>query len=343
MSIHFHASRYAATVLAVITALVPLSTRAAEIGKPITVNGFTFINFDPSLPAGSVGSNVNGISNRGYVVGTTVDANNASTFTNFDGTPERTFRLDTDAGGTALGINSLGEVVGTKNGVAFFELNRNADTQPLLVPANASNAFGINDEGNIVGMYTNKTNQTPGFLLRDYKSHSYITINAPSGPNAVNAQSINNFGLIVGFYMGTDGQAHGFKAEASRAYKDTLTGTPISDPKIPAVAGEPGATFVFSQILSVNDRGIAVGYYGDSTTSQHGFIYDTNTGQYTFLDDPAEAFNNGVEVTQITGISDSGELAGFYTDANGAAHSFTACPAYTFCPNFPYVLPGGGE
>ena len=44
----------------------------------------------------------------------------------------------------------------------------------------------------------------------------------------------------------------------------------IADPTIPAVAGEPGATFVFSQILGINDEGIAVGYYGDSTGSQHG-------------------------------------------------------------------------
>lgn len=339
MPMHFDASRRAAAVLAVITMLAPLSTRAAEIGKPVTVNGFTFINFDPSLPPGSAGSNANGISNRGQVVGTTVDANNAPTFTNFEGTPGRTFRLDTDTAATAFGLNSRGEVVGTKNGIAFFEQDAKADTQPLLMPANATNAFGINDQGNIVGQYTNKANQTPGFLLRDHKSHEYITINAPSGPNAVNAQSLNNFGLIVGFYLGTDGQVHGFKAEASRAHSGTLTGTAIADPTIPSVSGEPGATFVFSQILSVNDGGIAVGYYGDSTTSQHGFIYDTNTGKYTFLDDPAEGFSNGVEVTQITGISDSGELAGFYTDANGAAHSFIACPQYAFCPNFPYVLP----
>ena len=35
------------------------------------------------------------------------------------------------------------------------------------------------------------------------------------------------------------------------------------------------------------------------------------TGTYTFLDDPAAGFDNGVEVTQITGISDSGEISGF--------------------------------
>ena len=89
----------------------------------------------------------------------------------------------------------------------------------------------------------------------------------------------------------------------------------------------PGATFVFSQVLSVNDKGIAVGYYGDSTTSQHGFIYNTNTGQYTFLDDPKAAFSNGVEVTQITGITNSGEITGFYSDANGVFHGFVATVA----------------
>ena len=90
-------------------------------------------------------------------------------------------------------------------------------------------------------------------------------------------------------------------AQENSAVNGVITGTPIADPVIPTVAGEPGATFVFSQILSVNDKGIAVGYYGDSTTSQHGFIYNTHTGQYTFLDDPNAAFSNGVEVTQITG------------------------------------------
>jgi hypothetical protein len=166
-----------------------------------------------------------------------------------------------------------------------------------------------------------------------------VTINAPSGPNVVNAQGINNFGLIVGFYVGTDGQDHGFIANLSNTKNGVLTGTPVADPTIPNVAGEPGATFVFSQLLGVNDAGIVVGYYGDSTTSQHGFLYNTNTGKYTFVDDPSEKFSGGVEVTQITGITDSGELAGFYSDANGAFHAFTACPPDAFCPNFPHDLP----
>jgi hypothetical protein len=34
-----------------------------------------------------------------------------------------------------------------------------------------------------------------------------------------------------------------------------------------------------------------------------------------------------VEVTQITGINNSGEITGFYSDANGVFHSFVATPS----------------
>lgn len=105
-----------------------------------------------------------------------------------------------------------------------------------------------------------------------------------------------------------------------------LTPTPVANPIIPAVPGEPGTTLVSSQIMGVNDRGIAVGYYVDSTNSEHGFLYNTRTGKYTFLDDPSEAFNNGVESTQITGINNSDEITGSYSDANGVSRGFVARP-----------------
>jgi hypothetical protein len=198
--------------------------------------------------------------------------------------------------------------------------------QSLTTPAGAINAFGINDKGNIVGQFTSGGN-TPGFILTSSASTVFTTINQPAGvtSDVINAQGINDNGLVIGFYLGNDGQVHGFRANA-QATPGTITATSIADPVIPSVPGEPGATFVFSQILGINDTGLAVGYYGDSSTSQHGYFYNTNTGVYTFLDDPAAQFHNGVEVTQITGISNSGEIAGFYTDAQGLAHSFTATP-----------------
>lgn len=335
MSIQFKSSRFAA-VLMMAAALIPLRAVAGEIGKPINAKGFTFINFDSGLGTSTAGtgSNANGISDKGQLVVTLINAD--GTFTNFTGTPGQTTPLNLGTTAMAFGVNAINTIVGTQNGAAFF-LPAKGSAQPLPSPAGATSAFGINDKGQIVGQYTNAQGQTPGFALVNMKS-SATTINAPSGPNAVNAQGINNFGMVVGFYVGNDGQDHGFIANLSNTKKGVLTGTPVPDPTIPSVAGEPGATFVFSQILSVNDAGIAVGYYGDSTTSQHGFLYNTNTGKYTFVDDPSEKFNGGVEVTQITGINDSGELTGFYSDANGVFHAFTACPPDAFCPNFPHVL-----
>ena len=327
----------AGLVTLISAAILPCSSRAAVLNT-VSAGGYLFTNFDPALTGTAVGSNANGISIAGQTVGTAVDANNASTFANYSGTPASTTTLSTGAGQIAFGINSASNVVGGNGTTAFF-LPHGGALQPLATPAGAINAFGINDAGNIVGQFTAGT-ATPGFLLSSSASSSFTTINAPSGPNTVNAQGINNNGLVVGFYVGTDGQDHGFDLNSAVGVGTTRTGTAIADPTIPAVPGEPGATFVFSQILGISDNGLAVGYYGDSTTSQHGFLYNTQAGTYTFLDDPSEAFNgNGVEVTQITGISNTGEIAGFYTDVAGIAHSFAACPSGIVCPGSTTPVP----
>ena len=307
------------------------SKHAKMAGPTITLlgqvenGGFMFTNFDGPNAGNTAGAgtNMNGISNTGLVVGFDIDNN--GNFHNFVVNVKKHTVTELNINGSmtanANGINSSGTVVGTDGNMhAFYETKGKVTTFIPSVGCRAV-AFGINDKGMIVGQFTNST-ATPGFIKVNKKT--FIEINAPSGPNVVNAQGINNKGLVVGFYEGTDGKDHGFEANEKSASNGVLTGTAIADPTIPNVPGEPGATFVFSQILGINDQGIAVGYYGDSTTSQHGFIYNTNTGQYTFLDDPSEAFCNGVEVTQITGINNSGEITGFYSDANGVFHGFVA-------------------
>jgi hypothetical protein len=314
----------------------PVTKSMKPQGPTITVlntvrsGGYKFLNFD--LPGAGTnagaGTNMNGISNSGTSVGVAIDNN--GNFFNFTTNPlkSRSAKAVNVNGSTkamAFGVNSGGTVVGTDgNGNAFYEKNGKAKT---FIPTggSAATAFGINDGGTIVGQYTDAAGAMPGFIRLSAKS--FVTINAPSGHNTVNAQGINNKGLVVGFYVGIDGQDHGFLLSSKGVKHGSLTGVAVADPTIPNVPGEPGATFVFSQILGINDKGIAVGYYGDSTTSQHGFIYNTKTGQYTFLDDPSEAFNNGVEVTQITGITNSGEITGFYSDANGVFHGFVATTA----------------
>lgn len=298
------------------------------------IGGYTFLNVNgpnAGTNAGG-GTNFNGLSDLGVSVGFDIDNNGG--FHNFIGdvfgTPTP-LNINNSLTAMAFGINSALHVVGTDgNGNAFFIQNGNVQT---FIPGGGSTAaaFGINDHGSIVGQYTVSSGQMPGFFLANHNGSGFVRVDAPSGPDIVNAQGINDKGRIVGFYLGTDGQDHGFWAWVSEAKNEHLTGIAIKDPSIPVVAGEPGATFVFSQILAVNNNGMAVGYYGDSTTSQHGFLYNLITGKYTFLDDPAEAFNNGVEVTQITGINDSGEITGFYSDANGVFHGFFAWPTGLTC------------
>jgi PEP-CTERM motif len=302
--------------------------QAGTIGSPVSAGGYVFTNFDfPNAGnAAGAGSNANGISNAGAAVG--FSFSNNGIFSNFIRNPNGTFSALNLVNPTdmAFGINTAGDVVGQENNVAFF-LPPGGSPQTLLTPSIMSTAFGINDDGNIVGQFSQGANM-PGFFLSSSVANALVQILAPAGSNMVNAQGINDNGLIVGFYVGNDGQDHGFQANLKNATGGILPGSAIADPSIPSVAGEPGATFVFSQILGINDSGIAAGYYGDSTTSQHGFLYNTNTGAFTFLDDPAEQFSSaGVEVTQITGINNAGEISGFYSDANGVFHGFVATNA----------------
>jgi hypothetical protein len=305
--------------------VVPPAPMIVPLGT-VRAGGFSFTNFDgPNAGTNAAaGTNQNGISNSGVSVGFTIDNNGG--FHNFTTNPLRSraatqLNINNSTTAMAFGTNAGGTVVGTDGNGNAFSLTRGKLSTFIPNGGKSATAFGVNDLGTIVGQYVT-ADATPGFIRMN--ARNTITLNAPSGPNVVNAQSINNKGLVVGFYQGTDGQVHGFMANEKAAKNGVLTGTAIADPTIPTVAGEPGATFVFSQVLGINDQGIAVGYYGDSTTSQHGFLYNTHTGQYTFLDDPSEAFNNGVEVTQITGINDSGEITGFYSDANGVFHGFVA-------------------
>jgi probable HAF family extracellular repeat protein len=310
----------------------PHNMGSKNFGPNVTIlsqaeaGGYHFTNFDgPNAgTSAAAGTNENGIANNGTAVGFTIDNN--GNFLNFTTNPSKSRKatvLNVEGSTTAMafGVNTSGTVVGTDgNGNAFFTKGNKVTT---FIPSGgmSATAFGINDKGTIVGQYVTST-ATPGFVR--LSSKSFVTINALSGPDVVNAQGINNKGQIVGFYVGNDGQDHGFMASENGPKIGSITAVAIPDPAIPAVPGEPGATFVFSQVLGINDKGIAVGYYGDSTTSQHGFLYNTHTGVYTFLDDPSEAFDNGVEVTQITGINSSGEISGFYSDANGVFHGFVA-------------------
>lgn len=295
-------------VFSLVSLLVGAASRTADAG-------YSFVTIDD--PTGGVTSTtINGINNNGDVVGFgTIGA----TDTNFVRTANGTFTVlgaVNSFSGMANGINSSGDVVGVANspfstpfgvGVpsAFQSSMPTSFLSILASPgsgATSSVAFGVNDGGSIVGQYTTATS-TPGFV--DVNNGTFTTLNV--GTTSTSAQGINNNGIVTGFYNVGTGSSDGFLYNTT-----TMALTTGLAPSIPNVA--------FTQFLGINDNNIAVGYYQSSTDgSQHGFLYNANTQQYTFLDDPLAS-----SITQITGINDAGEITGFYNDANGNRHGFIA-------------------
>ncbi len=73
-----------------------------------------------------------------------------------------------------------------------------------------------------------------------------------------------------------------------------------------------------NQLLGVNDRNIAVGFYIDTVGATHGYTYNIAANTFSAnIDDP-----NGVGATTAAAINDHDQIVGFYTDGNGVTHGF---------------------
>jgi hypothetical protein len=70
----------------------------------------------------------------------------------------------------------------------------------------STQAFGINPQGDIVGIYSDGSGMTHGFLLREGR---FATIDPPGSTSTV-LSGINPKGDIVGGYLDSIGHGHGF-------------------------------------------------------------------------------------------------------------------------------------
>jgi probable HAF family extracellular repeat protein len=208
----------------------------------------------------------------------------------------------------------------------------------------ATNAFGINDTGQIVGSYRDPMNVFHGFLLSGgtytpltdplatnsttavginaagqivgryhngtgthgflYNGGIYSTLDVPSATLTA-ASGINSSGVVVGTYRNASG-AHGF------IYDPSNMANPFTTLDAPLAFGDTEAT-------GVNDAGQVVGLYIDVDNAIHGFLYNPNGGGYTILDDPLNT--DASAGTEPGGINNAGQIVGNYTDASGT-HGF---------------------
>jgi hypothetical protein len=120
---------------------------------------------------------------------------------------------------TAAAINNRGDVAGFYNKTssqvdAFLRL---ADGQfiTLAVPgASMTQAFGVNDNDEVVGAYTDGTGnnaQTHGFTWTP--GHGFTTVDDPHGIGATTINGVNDHGDLVGFYTDSAGNTDGMLAQ----------------------------------------------------------------------------------------------------------------------------------
>ena len=178
-----------------------------------------------NLPPG-VSSGANGVNDAGVVVGQSylhtdtvsgitpvytgyIDDNGTVTYLNAPGT------LTANGYTAANGINNVGQVVGdyettygsNEQGFLYNDSTYTTISDPLGV--NGTVAEGINDNGVIVGFFTDASNKQHGFIDNN---GVFTTIDNPLGVNGTSLNGINNAGEVVGNYVDANNVTHGFVA-----------------------------------------------------------------------------------------------------------------------------------
>jgi len=164
-------------------------------------------------------------------------------------------------------------------------------------------AYGINDPGNIVGVFNQNSEgviKYHGFLL---DNGSYTTYDVGAG-GSTTIYGINNNGDFVGsFGSGSSPYSAGFLQMAS--------GAP------PATFSIPGATIIAAE--GVNDSDTVAGTWVDADNFIHGFLLYPGSTPISF-DFP------GAAATYVFSITDAGAISGEFYDSSGNEHGFVGPP-----------------
>jgi len=211
----------------------------------------------------------------------------------------------------AFGVNDLGQIVGeyaTASATNGYLYSKGKFTS-IVVPfsgAVATEAFDLNNAGDIVGPFEYSSGVWQGFLL----SGGVYTLLAYPGSNYTIAEALNNNGDIVGYYNDSSGNQHAFLLSGG-----TYTSIDF-----------PGATATYAS--GINDSGDIVGGYCLTTEcvtdydGQQGYVL--SGGVFTTINVPAAAATAPID------INNNGVIVGSYSDPGAAltstSHSFIAFP-----------------
>ena len=284
-----------------------LNSHGDVVGYSSVANGIThpFLYSDGALrdlnPSGG-DSEAWGINDSGQVVG-----KNGSGFLYSNGTMQSIGRLPGGNTSFAYAINNSGQVAGdsltSDPAITHAFLYSNGTVQDLgTLGGSQSNAFGINNHGDVVGLAYGSDGVSHAFV---YSNGQIQNIGQLWGPAASVARAVNDNGVVVGY-----GYFLGLLPRHAFEYSN---GT-ITD--LQTLGG------ISSAARGINSQGEIVGDSNTPSGADHAFI-DTN-GTMQDLNSMIDSSSNWV-LQQASAINDSGEIAGTGT-IDGKQHAFLLKP-----------------
>jgi probable HAF family extracellular repeat protein len=166
---------------------------------------------------------------------------------------------------------------------------------------NSSRAYGINDNGQVVGYSDTATSGYFHAFVTD--ASGQMTDLGTLGGNSSYAYGINNNGQVVGEATSSSGPVHAFVS-------DGTSGSMID-------LGTLGGNYSYA--LGINDSGQVVGYATTDSSNyySHAFVSD-GSGSMTDLG----TFGGNYSYAQA--INDSGQVVGYAYTSSGFSHAFVS-------------------
>jgi len=176
--------------------------------------------------------------------------------------------------------------------------------------------LGINNGGVIAGYFGSGASGHPnqGYQLLPGGRGDYVNENVP-GAAQTQVTGLNDTGITVGSWSGENSaymlnDSFGFYAVRGSSFH--VVAFPTRYDASPPV----------DQLLGVNDHGVAVGFYTNNQGSNRGYEYHIRTRTFSRVLVPgAPRMGRGPSLTAAA-INNHGDVAGFYTAADGGTVGF---------------------
>jgi hypothetical protein len=241
---------------------------------------------------GASATNVQGVNNSGVAAGSFFGGGISQGFFRAPDGTTTTFTIDGLSTGVG-GINNLGQIAGNAGTSLGFIRNPDGSFVTFAAPGAV---LGINNAGDVVGYISAQGNSVVTGYLRA-PDGTITPINDPSGSRTV-AQGINDLGQIVGNF---NSQTQGFLRNTDGSFSNFT---------VPSAHVQTAAQ-------AINNLGDVGGFF--DIVSNQGFVRFAD-GTFETVDDPLGS------ITEVLGMNDLEDLAGYYFDPSGVEHGFLATP-----------------